>query len=155
MTYLPIQFHTKLRTKEFGELKPTEVLDIVENYLREKGFNYVQRTESKIVFHKSNFWTSIDLKSFLVSGIVTIKKNDDILTITNGNWMVFLIAVPFIPILLIADSDFSTLDEFDIRLIWGAFFWLFGGNLFARIIAHLSFKSTLKKLIKKTVPNNS
>ncbi len=149
MTFLPIQFYTKLKVDETNGINPSEVLDLIQSYLKKKRFNYIERKETKIVFHAADTWTSFDLKSFLVSGIVEVKKKEGFLIITNGNWMVFLIAVPFIPILLFADSDFSTLDDSEVKMIWWAFYWLFGGNLFARIIAHLSFKSTLKKLINK------
>ncbi len=149
MTLLPIQFWTKFKKKEFGELNPNESLDLIQNYLNEEGFNYIKRKKNKIIFHKSDGWTSFNTKSFLVSGVIKTRVKNGNLTVINGNWMVFLIAVPFLLLILVADSELSTLDESDIKIIWGAFAVFFGGNLIIRIIAHLNFNETIKNLIKK------
>ena len=149
MRFLPIQFWTYFKNEEYGELNSFEVLDLIQGYLNQKGFNYIKRKNKVIVFHKADGLSLFDTKSFLFSGVVkAIEKNGN-LTIINGNWMVFLIALPFILGILIADSNFSTLDKNDLGIIWGAFFLLFGGNLIIRIIAHFNFKLTIKELIKK------
>jgi len=149
MTLLPIQFWTKFKKKEFGELNSSESLDLIQNYLNEEGFNYIKRKKNKIIFHKFDGWTSFNTKSFLASGVIKTRMKNGSLTVINGNWMVFLIAIPFLLLILVADSKFSTLDESDIEIIWGVFAMLFGGNLIIRIIAHLNFNGKIKKIIKK------
>ncbi|QCX38172.1 hypothetical protein FF125_06910 [Aureibaculum algae] len=149
MTFLPIQFWTKFKKADFGELDSSEILNLIQDYLDETGFNYVKRKENKIAFHKADGWSSFNVKSFLHSGVVKIKSNNGDLTIINGNWMVFLIAIPFIIGILAADSKFSTLDTNDVDMIWYAFYWIFGGNLFIRIIAHFAFKSAIEELVRK------
>ena len=143
------QFRPKVKL----DIEASEVLDVVEKYLKEKEFGYVNRKDNRISFHKFNFWKSLDLKSLLVSGTVIVKKENGLITLINGNWKVFLIAIPFLLLIVISDSEISTLDEFDVNIIWMAFAWLFGGNLVTRFIAHLNFKMILKKIIT-TVPNN-
>ncbi|MCF6278879.1 MAG: hypothetical protein L3J14_00865 [Flavobacteriaceae bacterium] len=118
--------------------------DLIENYLNEQGFNYIKRKDNKIVFHKYNFWTLFDVKSFLVSGIVKTKIKNGNLIVINGNWMIFLLAIPFLVLILTAKSKFSTLEKSDVDMIWGVFAFIFGGNLIFRVIAHISFSETIK-----------
>ncbi|MFT4697427.1 MAG: hypothetical protein ACI9SJ_000550 [Flavobacteriaceae bacterium] len=154
MTLLPIQFRTKLKKEEFGELSSSESLDIIQNYLNEKSFNYIKRKKNKIIFHKLNGFSLLNTKSFLVSGVIKTKVKNKELIIINGNWMVLLYSLPFLFFILIAESKFSTLEKSNLEIIWAAFIILFGGNLIIRIIAHLDFSITIKRIIKKTIPNN-
>lgn len=145
---LPIQFKTRFRKEEIKDLTSTEILDVIQNWLEEKGFRYINRKENKIVFHKADGWHSINARSFLVSGVIKLKDKKEELVIINGNWMVFLIALPFLLFILIADSRYSTFDKGDVSIIWVFFFVIFGGNLVTRIIAHWGLKSAIKKMIK-------
>ena len=145
---LPIQFRTRLRKEELGDVTSSEILDIIQDWLEGKGFRYVKRRNDKIIFHKADGWTSFNARSFLVSGIVKIKSENGDLIIINGNWMVLLIAVPFLIAILLAKSRYSTMDESDVNILWTAFIVIFGGNLFTRIIAHWGFKSAIQKMIK-------
>lgn len=148
MVLLPIQFWTKLKRKEFERLNSDLILDTVQEYLEEKGYNYINRKKNKITFHKANGWTSFNTKSFLVSGIVKVKDEEKSLIVTNGNWMVFLIAIPFLLFYFLSKTSYSTLDEFDLTFLKNAFLWIFGVNLLIRVIAHLNFKAHLEKLIR-------
>lgn len=149
MTFLPIQFSTKFKKDEYGELDSSVILDIIQNYLNEKGYNYVERKNNKLAFHKLNGLSSLKLKSILVSGIIKTKKKDGNLIVINGNWMILLIAIPFLLFIAVADSIFSTLDTNDIRMIWIAFFWIFGGNLILRFFAHAKLCRTIETIIKE------
>ncbi len=148
MTFLPIQFWTKIKFSKNNSLNKSDILDKIENFLLEENFNYIIRKDKKIVFHKADLWTSSNLKSYLVSGTIKIKERDNEFIITNGNWMVFLIAIPFILIFFLSDSKFSTLDENDIRILKYFFTILFGGNLIIRFFAHLFLKFKIMELIK-------
>ena len=145
---LPIQFKTRFRKEELKDLTSSEILDVIQNWLEEQGFRYINRKENKIVFHKADGWHSINARSFLVSGVIKIKVKKEELIIINGNWMVFLIALPFLLFILIADSKYSTFDKGDISIIWVFFIVIFGGNLVTRIIAHWGLKSAIKKMIR-------
>lgn len=150
MTFLPLQFRTKIKISEYEKLTKSEILDEIENYLVGENYNYVVRKKNKIIFHKADGFTSFNSKSFLVSGIVKVIDKQNGFEIINGNWLVFLIAIPFIIILLMVDSEFSTIEESDVKIIKFFFAFLFGGNLIVRFFAHLSFKSKIKELIKNT-----
>ncbi len=150
---LPIQFKTRFSKEELGELTPSEILDVIQNWLEGKGFRYVKRKNDKIIFHKADGWTLFNTRSFLVSGIVKIKNKNGGIVVVNGNWMVLLIVVPFLIIILFAKSRYSTIDEADVDILWTALIVLFGLNLITRIIAHWRFKSTIKEMIK-TIPDN-
>lgn len=145
MTFLPIQFRTRIKSDLF---KKKEILDIIEEYLKKEKFNYINRKSDKIIFHKADGWNSLNIKSYLVSGIVKIKERDGEFEIINGNWMVFLITIPFIIFLLTSKSEYSTLDSTDINILNYFFIVLFGGNLIIRIFAHLTFRNKIKELIK-------
>ena len=155
MTFLPIQFWTKFKKEEFGELDSSEILDLIQNYLNEQGYNFIKRKKNKLAFHKLNGWTSLNLKSILVSGVIKAKKKDGNLIVTNGNWMIILVAVPFLFFLLMADSKFSTIDSNDLDILWSAFYWLFGGNLILRIFAHASLCGIIETLIKENYTQQS
>jgi hypothetical protein len=146
---LPIQFKTRFRKEELKDLTSSEILDVIQNWLEEKGFRYINRKENKIVFHKADGWHSVNARSFLVSGVIKIKVKKEELIIINGNWMVFLIALPFLLFILIADSRYSTFDKGDVSIIWVFFIVIFGGNLVIRIIAHWGLKSAIKEMVKK------
>jgi hypothetical protein len=147
--FLPIQFNTKIKKEEFGDLCSSKILDLIENYLVEENFSYITRKDNKIFFHVLHIYLWFDVKSFLVSGTVRVKNKNGNLTITNGNWMVFLIAVPFVILFLIANTKFSTFGKTDFEMIWWFMITIFGGNLIFRFFAHLNFKETIKKLIIK------
>ena len=149
MTFLPIQFWTKLTKEEFRELKSSEILDLIENYLEKENFRYIKRKKDKIVFHKANGWTSSVFKDYLVSGVVRVKETEKEITINNGNWMVFLIVLPFLIFLLLTYSKFSTLDENDIMIIKYFLIIGCGGIIIIRFFAHLKLKRTIINLIKK------
>lgn len=149
MILLPIQYWTKFKKCKFEKLNSQEILDIVQEYLEEKGFKYIKRKENTITFHKADGWASFDFKSFLMSGIIKVKEEKESMTVTNGNWMVLLIGLPFLFLLLLSKTRFSTLDENDLNILWAFFLWIFIGNLIARIIAHYSFRLRIEQLIRK------
>ena len=73
MTLLPIQFWNSYNKDDFENLNSKSLLDFVENYLEEKGFNYIKRTENKIIFHSIfDGWGGFDIRTTLVSGVVKI-----------------------------------------------------------------------------------
>jgi hypothetical protein len=80
---------------------------------REKNYYYIKRKKDRVIFYKANGWSSLNFKSFLVSGIVIVKKEKNKLIITNGNWLVFSIAVPFLIIYSLGKTSKSSFDEFD------------------------------------------
>jgi len=150
LTFLPIQFRSKLEILD-NEINVTDALDIVEDYFRENNYNYIKRKKDRVIFHKANGWSSLNFKSFLVSGIVKIRKEQNQLIITNGNWLVFSIVVPFLIIYLLGNISKLSFDEFDFQMLFFSFAWLFGVNLLARIFAHWKLKSILKKKINSFV----
>ena len=145
---LPIQFRTSIKKEELKDLSSEDILDVIQDWLEEKGFRYINRKKDKIIFHAADGWISWNARSFLVSGIVKIKEEKRELIIINGNWLVFIIALPFLLFILLADSRYSTFDQGDVDLLWMFFSVLFGGNLVTRILAHWGLKSAIKKMIK-------
>lgn len=148
MTLLPIQFQTKFKKSEIGEISPSEILDLVKGYLENEDFGYISKQESRLVFHAAHSACNFNLGVVLVSGVVRVKVEDDSIIVTNGNWMVLLIAVPFIIFLLASKTEFSALSTLDVDMIWGALLFFFGLNLGIRFLAHLSFKWTIQNLIR-------
>jgi len=147
MIFLPIQFRTKIKSDLYNK---EGILDIIEEYLKKERFNYVSRKSDKVIFHKASGWHSWNVKSYLVSGVVKIKEKDGEFEIINGNWMVFLIAIPFIIFIQLGKSEYSTFDKTDIQILNYFFIILFGANFITRIIAHFNFKNKIKELIKIT-----
>ncbi|MFK5981528.1 MAG: hypothetical protein QM499_01340 [Flavobacteriaceae bacterium] len=150
---LPIIFWTKIKKEKLGKLNTEDILDLLDEYLSEKGFNYINRKQNKIIFHKADGFTFMRMKDFLVSGEIRIKEKKDSLTITNGNWMIFLIAIPFLILYFLSKSEFSTFDKNDIQMIWIIFLILFIPNLIIRIVAHFELKGAIEKMIEKTTHN--
>ena len=155
MMILPIIFWTKIKKEKLGKLNTENILDLIDEHLSENGFNYINRKQNKIIFHKADGISFMRMKDFLVSGEIRIKEKKDSLIIINGNWMVFLIAIPFLIFIYLAKSEFSTLDQKDIQMIWTVFLIIFIPNLLIRIVAHFGLKSTIKRMIEKTTHNNS
>ena len=150
MTLLPIQFWNTYNKDDFENLSSKSVLDVIENYLEEKGFNYIKRTENKIIFHSIfDGWGGFDIRTTLVSGVVKINENGKKIKIINGNWLSLIIALPFLIFILLAKSRFSTLDENDLDLVWNAFAVIYIGNLIIRIVSHILFKERINNLVKK------
>ena len=151
---LPIQFKTSFTKEELGKLTSSEILDVIQNWLEEKGFRHVIRKNNKIIFHKADGWHSLYARSFLVSGIVKIKEKNGKLIVINGIWMVFLFVIPFLIVILLAKSRYSTMDEGDIGILWIAFTAVFGGNFITRVIAHWAFKSAIQGMIKNYIESD-
>ncbi len=149
MTFLPIQFRTKLKHKDFNNLESDGILELIYNYLVDDGFDFVERKNKKIFFYRLGGFTSLKNNFFLVSGEVKILDKKNHLTIINGNWKVFLIAIPFIAIALLAETSFSTFSEHDKEMIWTFFIVIFGGNFLIRIFGHYTFKQKIMDLIKE------
>ena len=147
--FLPIHFRTKFKKDEFGELDSSDILDLIQNYLTEQGYNYIKREKNKLAFHKLNGWSSFNLKSIIVSGIIKTENKDGNMIVTNGNWLIILIAVPFLIFLLISNSKFSAISSNDLDFFWYAFLWLFGGNLILRIFSHAILCKKIETLIKE------
>ena len=78
MTLLPIQFRTKIDTDKNTDLNRSDILDTIQNYFEEEGYNYISRKKNKVIFHKANLWQSFNFKSFLVSGTVKVTENKTI-----------------------------------------------------------------------------
>ena len=150
---LPIQFTTKINKEKLQNVTTEEILDVVQNWLDKKGFQYIKRKKNKIIFHKADGLTLLNFRSFLVSGIVKVKEKNKKILIVNGNWMILLIGIPFLIIYLLAQSSYSTIDESDVNILLTALIVIFGFNFILRIIAHWGFKSTIKELIE-TIPNS-
>ena len=51
---LPVQFKTRVRKEELNGLTSSEILDVLQNWIKKKGFRYINRKENKIVFHKAD-----------------------------------------------------------------------------------------------------
>ena len=99
MTFLPIQFSTKFKKDEYGELDSSVILDIIQNYLNEKGYNYVERKNNKLAFHKLNGLSSLKLKSIFTVVIffticILIKDSIYINLITFGVFEEALVITP-------------------------------------------------------------
>ncbi len=152
---LPIIFWTKIKKNELGKLNSEDILDIVEEYLSENDYNYINRKDNRIKFHKMDGFSFMRFKDFLVSGVIKIKEKNDSLIIINGNWMVFLIALPFLILYFLSKSKFSTFDQNDIDMIWNILLVLFIPNLLIRLFAHLKFKGMIIDMIEKTTHNTS
>jgi hypothetical protein len=152
---LPIIFWTKIKKEKLGKLNSDDILDLVEEYLSEKKYNYIKRKKNKIIFHNVDGIILFRLKDFLASGEIKIKEKKNELIILNGNWMFFLFAIPFLLFILLAKFKFSTIDQSDIQLIWTFFIALFIPNLLIRIAAHFYFKGKIESLINKTIQNNT
>ena len=149
MTLLPIQFQTKFKKSEIGEISTSEILDLVKGYLQKEDFGYISKKENRLVFHAAHATGyAFHVGIILVSGVVKVKDKGDTIVVTNGNWMVLLIAVPFILFLVASKTEFSALSTLDVDMIWIALLFFFGFNLGARILAHLNFKWTIQNLIK-------
>ena len=145
MTLLPIRFQTTIKSSTFNK---AEILDLIEEYLKNEDYNYIVRKSNRIIFHKANgWWNGWDNKTYLVSGMVIIKEKNSHLQITNGNWMVFLIALPFILFWIMGKSQYSTYDEKDISIGFNFFLVLFVGNLILRIKAHFAFRNKIREMI--------
>lgn len=151
MNFLPIRFRTKLRFKEGGKLSVSDALDIIERYLQEEKFNYINRKSNRLVFHKADIWNSWNVKSYLVSGIVIVKQKNNELEITNGNWMVFLISIPFILLLILSETKYSTFDSKDQNILLLSFVVLFSLNLLTRIFMHRKFKRKIRQLLSESL----
>ena len=152
---LPIIFWTKIKKEKLGRINCEDILELIEKYLSDKKFNYVKRKKNKIIFHNIDGIILFRLKDFLASGEIKIIEKKDELIIQNGNWMVFLLAIPFLFFILLAKSKFSTIDQDDIQIIWTFFIVLFIPNLLVRIVAHFYFKTKIESLINQKKLNNA
>ena len=148
MTLLPIQFRTNIDTDKNTNLNKSDILDIIQNYFEEEGYNYISRKKNKVIFHKANLWQSLNFKSFLVSGTVKVIEKEDSYVIINGNWTSFLILIPFILIYLIMNSSVSAIQNSDIKVIEHAFKVLFFGNVIIRFLAHYKLRSKIREMLK-------
>lgn len=150
MPYLPIKFQIKLNKKEFKGLNHSNILDLIQNYLEERKYNYIIRKEKKITFfHANTFLLIWKYNSFLLGGTIKVKEKKGKIIIENGFWMLFILAIPFIFLIILSYTEYSTLDETDINIILMFFIEVFGVNLIIQILEHLNFKRVIKILIKE------
>ena len=150
---LPIIFRTSFKKIEIQNISTDEILTLIEQYLNYHRFNYIKRKKDRIIFHKATAFSFMNTRDFLVSGIVKINDKGDKLIITNGNWMVFLLVIPFLVILILIESRFSTIDSKDVQIFWYFFGIIFLMNYIIRFFSHIGFKSRIKELIKTHMNN--
>lgn len=149
MTFLPIKFQTKFKVAEYKDLNRDEILRLTKDYLYNDGFEWVKQKKDTLVFYRLGGFTSFFNNFSMGSGEVRVLEDSEYITVVNGNWTVFLIAIPFIVLLIIGYLPISTFDADDTDLIWTAFLFLFGGNVLIRTRGHYSFKEKLKDLINE------
>ena len=152
MQFLPIQYSSSFEKSEFPELRSTEIMDCLQEYLKNRGFNYIKREGNKINFHQNSLWR--DKNSFLMSGTILLVENEKTIKVINGNWMVVLISIPFIFLFVASKTQYSTFDESDMEILWIFFLVLFIGNVISRVVAHLILRNRIRALVNKTMPNN-
>lgn len=151
MNFLPIRFKTILKLKEGSKLNNvSDALNVIEDYLQEEKFNYIKRESDTLIFHKANIWSSLNVKSHLVSGVVIVKQKNNELEITNGNWMVLLVSVPFMILLLLSKTKYSTFDLRDQNILLLFFAVLFIANVLSRFFAHRKFKRKIRQLLSES-----
>ncbi len=154
MTFLPIRFRTKINKTKSQEIGTSEILDIIEKYLDDRRYNYIIRKKNRILFHHANLlllqWK---YKSWLIGGTVRVIEKKDSIIIENGFWFMFFLLIPFVLLLLLSNSKFSTLDNSDTEIIWFFLFVVFL-SLLIQIRAHWVFRNRIKAEIERTIPNN-
>jgi len=153
MTFLPIRFRTKISKTKSQAIGTSEILDMIEKYLNERRYNYIIRKQNRILFHHANLlllqWK---YKSWLIGGTVRVIERKDSIIIENGFWFMFFFPIPFILLLLLVNSKFSTLDDSDTGIIW-FFLFIVLINLILQIKEHWVFRNRIKAIIEKTMPN--
>jgi len=145
---LPIIFWTKFPKPGNNDIDTEKVLDKLEQYFIDNDYNYIRRLKNKLIFHKMDGFSFMRFKDFLVSGKIKVIEKKDSIIVINGNWMIFLLLIPFMIFYALANSEYSTIDQNEIESIWNIFWLLFLLNLLARIIAHYMLKDIIIDLIE-------
>lgn len=146
MWIIPITYKLKYDTEKFDK---DELMNLIESYLNELNFDYINRKENSITYHKGGIFHSLKFRDLLGSGSIkmTTKKNQTIITLKHS--MVFLTLFFFTAVYLLMTSRFSTFDNADKKLFTFFFIWLFGANYLTKLISHYRLKIRLDELISK------
>lgn len=144
MWIIPIIYKLKYDVEKFDQ---HELLDLIESYLNELKFGYINRKNNSIIYHKGGIFHSLNFRDLLGSGSIriTIKENKTIITLKHS--LVFLILFFLTILYLLFTSRFSTFDNGDKEIFTIAFIWLFGGNYLIKLISHYRLKTKLDELI--------
>ena len=144
MWIIPITYKLKYDIEKFNQ---NEIMDLIESYLNELNFGYINRKENRIHYYKGGMFHSLNFRDLLGSGKIKMatKKNQTIITLKHS--MVFLILFFFTIVYLLMTSRFSTFDNGDKEIFTIAFIWLFGANYLLKLIFHYRLKVKLNELI--------
>ena len=147
-----IRFNSKYFYDDSSDITSTDILDVVETYLKESGFQLIKRKHNKLFFHLGFFsgLNPFHIRGFLVSGTVIVEKEKGYFLISNGNWMVITISLPFLILYALTFTSagahlFNTYG--DKHIFYLAFIWIVGANIVGRFLAHWKFKFIIKKAI--------
>ena len=148
MWIIPITYRLKYDIEKFNQ---NETMDLIESYLNELNFGYINRKENRIFYHKGGMFHSLNFRDLLGSGSIRMstKKNQTIITLRHS--LVFLILFFFTIIYLLMTSRFSSFDNGDKEIFTIAFIWLFGANYLTKLISHYRLKKKLDELITESI----
>ncbi len=148
MWIIPITYRLKYDIEKFSQ---NETMDLIESYLNELNFGYINRKDNRILYHKGGMFHSLNFRDLLGSGSIRLstKKNQTIITLRHS--LVFLILFFFTIIYLLMTSRFSSFDNGDKEIFTIAFIWLFGANYITKLISHYRLKVKLNELITENI----
>lgn len=147
----PIQFQSKFKKSDL-EIESKEVVNLIKEFLDYNGYGYVKRNGNKIFFHRlGNF--NFSWYDFILSGTIIVKENSKEIIVINWNWFVLLIPIPFLTILLLAHSNKSSFDGYEIEFLEFTTIYFFIGYLIISLLGQLKLKREIKRLVKSVMAN--
>ena len=146
MWIIPITYKLKYDIEQFNQ---NEIMDLIESYLYELDFNYINRNDKYISYHMGFVTSYWSFRNNLGSGSIRIDSKNKQTIITLKHSFVFLFLFFFTVIYLLMTSRFSTFDDFDKQICTVGFVWLFGMNYLLKLSAHYKLKRKLNELIKE------
>lgn len=152
MWFIPITYTLTYDSKKLNE---NDILDLIEQYLQELKFAYINRENNIITYHKGAVLHTFSFRDFLGSGSIKVKSKNNQISVTFKHWIVFLILGLFVILFLLFTSRFSAFDESDKESITIIFLWLFGGNYLFKLSSHYMLKNNVHEIIIKNLLANS
>ena len=141
------KFRFKIKRSEKSELNSKIILNLIEDYLEDRDYNYIVKRANSIWFHHANigllFWK---YNSLLINGNVRITEKKDEIIVENGSWIGIIFIILFGILLILSQTNISTFDKTDVKVLW--FILTFSIiNFIWESLNHRIFSKRIKDLI--------
>lgn len=151
----PIHIKTKLKVSEIDNNSQSEVLELIIEYLEDKGLTVTSKTDNGLVFWNNTGHIPFATRSLLGSGVIKLVETKYGFLMICGTWIPIILALFLIAFYIVSTSRFSTIDFTEVKWISSFIAIVIFINIVIRAFAYNNLGYAIRDIIEKKDNTNT